>query len=111
MANHHGSTPLEEKTELDEDIKAEHQKRFQETMLRGGGKKISDGRLTPTDEGAIRFLVGEKDGQVIIDFRKPVLWLGMPPAQAVRFAEIIIAKARAVARKSGETLTVDLSSG
>lgn len=66
------------------------------------------GKLNGTDEGELRFAVGEEGGNVVIRFGGTVSWLGMPPEQAVSFAEVLIAKARQIARRQGKTLTVSL---
>lgn len=57
------------------------------------------GRLTPQDEGGIRFAVGSKDGVVVVDFGKPVAWLGMPPSDARALAESLLKHADAVELK------------
>lgn len=64
------------------------------------------GKLNGSDEGGIRFAIGEDGGNVIINFGTPVAWLGMPPQHAVALAELLIAKARVVARRTGTVLTV-----
>jgi hypothetical protein len=66
------------------------------------------GKLNQDDEGALNFKVGEREGNVTIEFGGPVTWLAMPPEQAVRFAAVLIAKARLVARRTGTVLTVSL---
>jgi len=64
----------------------------------GATGELPDGRLA----------VGEQDGKVFIQFGTPVLWFCMPPQQAVAFAELLILKARIVARRTGDVLTVSL---
>lgn len=66
------------------------------------------GKLNGSDEGGIRFAIGEDGDNVVINFGTPVTWLGMPPEQAVALAEILIAKACIVARRTGKVLTVSL---
>lgn len=66
------------------------------------------GKLNGSDEGGIRFAIGEDGDNVVINFGTPVAWLGMPPEQAVALAEMLIAKARIVARRTGKVLTVSL---
>jgi hypothetical protein len=48
------------------------------------------GRLTPTDEGAIRIAVGSKNGAVVIDFGTPVAWIGFSPQEARDVAASIV---------------------
>jgi hypothetical protein len=74
----------------------------------GATHTFPDGRARTDDEGAVRFAIGERENNVIIDFGTPVVWLGMPPEQAVAMAQLLIAKARVVARRQGKTLTVVL---
>ena len=59
-------------------------------------------------EGELNFAIGERWENVFIDFGSPVAWLAMPPEQAVAFAELLIKKARYVARRQGRTLTVTI---
>ena len=66
------------------------------------------GKLNGSDEGGIRFALGEDGGNVVINFGTPVAWLGMPPEQAVALAEMLIAKARIIARRERTMLTVSL---
>lgn len=99
MANHHSD---------DRGMPEELRQAMFERPLIGATGTFPDGSLNQADEGAIQFRIGEKDGNVIVDFGTPVVWLGMTPQQAVTMAEAIIAKARVVARRKGETLTVSL---
>ncbi len=57
-----------------------------------------EGRLTPQDEGAIKFAVGVKDGKVIIDYGTPVSWIGMPPEQAMELAQLLIKRAQSISK-------------
>lgn len=70
--------------------------------------KFPAGKVSTVDEGEVRFAIGERDANVIIDFGTPVVWLQMPPEQAVAMAQLLIAKARVVARRQGKPLTVTL---
>lgn len=47
------------------------------------------GKIHDSDEGETRIAVGHKEGNVILDFGKPVVWLGFPPAQALELARTI----------------------
>lgn len=58
-----------------------------------------NGRMTPTDEGGIRFAIGAKNGAVVIDFGKPVAWVGMPPDQARQMAASLVRHADAIEGK------------
>ena len=74
----------------------------------GATGQFPHGKAAPDDEGAVRFAIGERDGNVLIDFGTPVKWMAMPPEQAVAMAQTLIAKARIVARRQGKSLTVVL---
>lgn len=76
--------------------------------FRGAIGEYPDGQLTPRDEGSIQFAIGEQHGKVVIDFGTPVHWLGMTAQQAADFASAVLAKARLVGRKNGETITMTI---
>lgn len=78
------------------------------TKFRGAIGSFPDGHLTPSDEGAVQFAVGEHDGKVVIDFGTPVHWLGMTPQQAADLASTLLKKAREVGRKTGVTVAISL---
>lgn len=70
------------------------------------------GKLNGSDEGGIRFAVGEDGGNVVINFGTPVAWLGMPPQQAIALATCCPAASRERKRSSstsGLTLTATSS--
>lgn len=48
------------------------------------------GQITPQDEGELRLAVAHADGVVIIDFGKPVSWLGFAPHEARQFADLVL---------------------
>lgn len=52
-------------------------------------RSYSEGQLTPDDEGDLMLAVGEKDGNVVIDFGKQIVWLGLPPDSAIELARMI----------------------
>lgn len=59
------------------------------------------GSLGPDDEGALQLAIGEREGNVFIDFGKPVAWLAMPADQAMAFADVIMTKARILKARRG----------
>ena len=67
-----------------------------------------EGKLTKNDEGGIQFAIGVKDGKVVLDFGKPVAWVGMNPGDALELAKSLIDKARQAAKGSGSILTLNL---
>ena len=105
---HHGSEPLDEFPE-DPEKKMSRNKLMRDllstTGFRGALGDFPEGQLTKTDEGAIQFAIGEKDGKVVIDFGTAVHWVGMTPQQAAEFASLLLKRAREVARKNGESVS------
>jgi len=73
--------------------------------FRGALGEFPEGKLTKSDEGALQFAIGAKDGKVILDFGTSVHWVGMTPQQAADLASILVKRAREVARANGETVT------
>lgn len=60
-----------------------------------------DSRMGGDDEGELAFAIGtdEKHGTVILNFNKPVKWMGMTPEDAMALAAKLIEKARAISKK------------
>ena len=107
--SHHGSEPFDGMPE-DPERKRARDKMMRYLMgsaadFRGALGDFPEGKLTKTDEGAIQFSVGEKDGKVVLDFGTPVVWVGMNPQQAADLASLILKRAREVGRKNGETVS------
>jgi hypothetical protein len=65
------------------------------TQRLGATGRYPEGKLGEHDEGEIAFAVAAdpKNKKVLIDFGKPVAFLGMNPEQAVALGEMLIAKA------------------
>lgn len=99
-ASHHG----DDKKKLDEFMR-----RFVQQGDGAAPRAYPEGRMGAHDEGELVFTVGvnEKHGTVVLSFNKPVAWMGMGPEQAVRLAEMLLEKARAVSK---EPLTVSVGS-
>lgn len=67
----------------------------------GATGRFPRGQLTRADEGELQFAIASdpRTGKVIIDFGKPVHWLGMDAADAERLAAKLLehaAKAKGV---------------
>lgn len=57
----------------------------------GATGKYPEGSLGPGDEGALNIGVAhDSRGNVIINFGTEVSWVGMPSAQAINFARLIL---------------------
>lgn len=85
---HHGSDEMSPEMqaklgELKKQLQAESP-RF------GATGKFPDGSLDKSDEGEIAFGVASHRGKVIINFGKPVAWLGMDATQAAGLAALLL---------------------
>ena len=76
--------------------------------LLGATKTFPEGKLTPQDEGGIQFAIAVRDGKVVMDFGKEVVWIGMNPGDALALAESLISNARKAARGTGSILTLNI---
>lgn len=96
---HHG----DDKKRLDEFMK-----RFVQQGEGNASRAYPEGRMGAADEGELVFTVStdEKHGTVVLNFNKPVSWMGMGPADAVRLAELLIEHAK---RISKEPLAITLT--
>lgn len=54
------------------------------------------GKFNADDEGGLAIGVARQDKTVIVNFGKPVAWLGLPKAEALAFADLIIQHAKAL---------------
>lgn len=61
----------------------------------GATGRYPQGQLAPEDEGEIKIAVAADTarGKVVVDFGKPVAWMGFDPQQALALADSIRAKA------------------
>lgn len=48
----------------------------------GATGEFPSGKLSPSDEGEFRYRVGSTAGKVLLDFGKPITWVGFDPEQA-----------------------------
>lgn len=55
----------------------------------GPTKQFPRGKIHQSDEGGIQISVGHNEGNVILQFGKPIAWLGFPPEQALELARTI----------------------
>ena len=55
--------------------------------------EFPEGKLDESDEGELKFLIGHANGNVLLDFGKPVKWLAMPPGNARAIAEALLVHA------------------
>jgi len=59
----------------------------------GATKRFPKGMLDADDEGELQFAVGDRDGVVVLDFGKPIAWLGLPPVNARALAALLVKRA------------------
>ena len=105
--SHHGDTEVRR---LEEQLEREAQlrRKLADQMAgKRGERKYSDGRLGADDDGDAAFMIrGDQEKQVVIlEFGKPMDWVAMPPAQAIKLAQLLIKHARAI---STEAVVVEL---
>lgn len=62
-------------------------------MKLGATGEFPEGKLNKDDEGGLRMAITTHKDNVIIDFGKPVHWLGLPKAEATALANMILKKA------------------
>lgn len=94
MAHHGDENPL-----LDSEDNEAHA-RLKKELLRnthllaslGATGKHPQGKLAPHDEGELQFAVGIRDGKVVLEFGKPIRWIGMDRHQARELGEMLIAR-------------------
>lgn len=59
----------------------------------GATGNFPDGKITDDDEGEIRIGITRKDDTVVIDFGKPIAWIGFTKEQAKEIGETLIRRA------------------
>lgn len=58
--------------------------------LLGATGQFPEGQLNDDDEGEIRIAIGSTEGKVVMDFGKPVAWIGFTPEQARDASELLL---------------------
>lgn len=58
------------------------------------GSKYTRGKISEEDEGQLMIRTAIKNGTIIIDFSKPLSWLGLGKLEAIEFANILLEYAR-----------------
>ena len=56
----------------------------------GATGEFPRGKLNPDDEGEIRLAITHRRNDIIIDFGKPVHWIGFPFQDAEKFVNLLI---------------------
>lgn len=71
----------------------------------GDTGRYPQGQLTPDDEGELKLAVTAKDGKVVVDFGKPVAWIGFDADQAI---ELAMTLARRAGKVKGVPITIHI---
>lgn len=112
MAHHSSEHPFSPLRRDDEDASVKREQLRQQlldtTNFKGALGAFPEGKLSPNDEGAVRFGFGIIDGKVTVDFGTPVRSVGLTPQQACDFAGDLVKLARAAARQKGETVALTI---
>lgn len=72
-----------------------YRKELEQKLGLGATGRFPDGKLNEHDEGEIAFAVAADPihKKILIDFGKPVAFLGMNPEQAIQLGQMLIDKA------------------
>jgi len=62
----------------------------------GKMNNFPEGRISGSDEGELRLAVTDHDGKVILNFGKPVAWVGFTAEQAREIGTMLIRRSDAV---------------
>ena len=81
--SHHSNGPFADEMWSEGQSRAEFERAFGKLGATG---QFPRGKLTENDEGEIRIAIGQKDGKVLIDFGKPVAWIGFSAEEAEQIA-------------------------
>jgi hypothetical protein len=81
--SHHSSEPNEAQ-------------RLMREMLSQTLGEYPQGRLNADDAGALPMAISQRDGAVVIDFPKPVAWIGFTPDDAMQIAQLLMKHAREI---------------
>lgn len=92
---HHGPKPLLDGEDQEAHARLKKELLKNEHLLQslGATGEFPQGKLAEHDEGELQFAIGVRDGKVVIEFGKPVHWVGMDRHQAMQLGEMLIAKA------------------
>lgn len=72
--------------------------RFMDRMAKtdglGATNQFPDGKLTPQDEGEIQLSMATVDDKIVLNFGKPVAWIGFTAEQAYNLGRLFIKRAK-----------------
>lgn len=55
----------------------------------GATGNFPEGKLNAHDEGELQMAIAHKDGKILIQFGKPIAWLGLGPEHARQLAKLL----------------------
>jgi len=86
-ANHHGDQKA---------LQTETMQRFLDQVNNRAKRAYPNGRAGAMDDGELAYAIAADHERkiVIIDFAKPVGWMGLEPDQAIELGEVLIKKAK-----------------
>lgn len=102
--SHHGSNPMDHELQrlLAKQIQQAAQMGEEARRLDlGGTGEFPQGQLTKEDEGEIQIAITHMHGEVILNFGKPIAWIGFSPEQAEQIAYSLIEKASQAKKQRG----------
>lgn len=81
-----------------ENHESELMKLFREQQQGTANRQWPQGRISGADDGQLVYIIGpDPDGKnVIVQFPKPVAFIGLPPQEAIDLAQALIKHARAI---------------
>jgi len=68
--------------------------RMAKTEDLGATNQFPQGKLTPQDEGEIQLSLATVDDKVILNFGKPIAWIGFTGEQAYNLGKLMIKRAK-----------------
>jgi hypothetical protein len=93
---HHGDDPFAQFPEANRELLKQFPKRRLEDPSLGNNEELGatgrfpQGKLNDDDAGELQFGVAHTSEKVVINFGKPIAWVGMDPDQADAFAQLIV---------------------
>ena len=68
----------------------------------GATGQFPKGKLDASDNGELAIGIATKSGCVIINFKEPITWLGLPPLEAREFANLLLKNAAKIEKEEKE---------
>lgn len=95
--SHHSGYPFDPSKEENDSFRD-----FLKTPKFGPTGRFPDGKITETDEGEIQLgITHTPEGKVLMEFGKPIHWIGFTKEQAINIAGNLLKHANAIAEAKG----------